>query len=225
MNQNTIDSIFLQDVIEGLSKSPKELQCKYFYDEKGSALFDQICELEEYYLTRTERKIMLDHAGEMAQQLGEQVMLVEFGSGSSMKTRVLLDALIDPVAYVPLDISEEHLHKTARQLQENYPHIEILPLVADFTKPFSLPDAKRPPSHAAVFFPGSTIGNFVPDAAEKMLMTIANILGPNGGMLIGIDLQKDKSIIEPAYNDSKGVTDQFNLNAVSYTHLTLPTKA
>ncbi len=214
MNQNTIDSIFLQDVIEGLSKSPKELQCKYFYDEKGSALFDQICELEEYYLTRTERKIMLDHAGEMAQQLGEQVMLVEFGSGSSMKTRVLLDALIDPVAYVPLDISEEHLHKTARQLQENYPHIEILPLVADFTKPFSLPDAKRPPSHAAVFFPGSTIGNFVPDAAEKMLMTIANILGPNGGMLIGIDLQKDKSIIEPAYNDSKGVTDQFNLNVL-----------
>ena len=141
-------------------------------------------------------------------------MLVEFGSGSSMKTRVLLDALIDPVAYVPLDISEEHLHKTARQLQENYPHIEILPLVADFTKPFSLPDAKRPPSHAAVFFPGSTIGNFVPDAAEKMLMTIANILGPNGGMLIGIDLQKDKSIIEPAYNDSKGVTDQFNLNVL-----------
>lgn len=214
MNQNTVDSVFLQDVINGLNSAPKALQCKYFYDEKGSALFDQICELDEYYLTRTERLIMLDHADEMAAQLGEQIMLVEFGSGSSMKTRVLLDALKNPVAYVPLDISEEHLFKTAAQLEQKYPDIEILPLVADFTEPFSLPESKRQASHAAVFFPGSTIGNFVPEAAAIMMKTIADILGTDGGMLIGIDLQKDRSIIEPAYNDAKGITNQFNLNVL-----------
>ena len=214
MNQDTVDSIFLQDVIDGLSASPKELHCKYFYDETGSALFDQICELDEYYLTRTERKIMLDHADEMAHQLGHRIMLVEFGSGSSLKTKVLLDALSDPVAYVPLDISEDHLLRTAAQLQEKYPHIEILPLVADFTESFELPLSTREASHAAVFFPGSTIGNFVPAAAKKMMRSIADILGPDGGMLIGIDLQKDKSIIEAAYNDAKGVTDQFNLNVL-----------
>ena len=209
-----IDPYFLNDVIEGLSSEQKELQCKYFYDEQGSKLFDMICELPEYYPTRTERKIMLTHAGEMAEQIGSEVMLVEFGSGSSIKTEVLLEALIDPAAYVPLDISEEHLIKTYKRLQEKYPTIEILPLVADFTQPFELPVASRDPSHAAVFFPGSTIGNFLPAAATTMMKTIADILGPQGGMLIGIDLQKDPAIIEAAYNDSQGVTDRFNLNVL-----------
>lgn len=213
-SQNILDCSFLEDVVDGLSQSIKQLQCKYFYDERGSELFDQICDLEEYYLTRTERQIMLDHADEMAQQIGSNVMLVEFGSGSSMKTRVLLDALIDPAAYVPLDISEEFLLKTAAKLKTSYPEIEILPLVADFTQPFQLPTSKREPSHAAVFFPGSTIGNFLPQDATKMMKTIAKILGPKGGMLLGFDLQKDKSIIEAAYNDSKKVTDEFNLNVL-----------
>lgn len=214
VNFTVSDQEFLTDVIHGLSQKKKALQCKYFYDERGSQLFDEICELEEYYLTRTERKIMVENAHEMAQQLGSEIMLVEFGSGSSVKTKVLLDALESPVAYVPLDISEEHLIKTAKQLQNNYPGIEILPLVADFTKPFELPEASRPPSHSAVFFPGSTIGNFMPTDVMTMLQAIATILGPDGGMLIGIDLQKDPSIIEAAYNDAKGVTDQFNLNVL-----------
>ncbi len=219
MNSNPIansslNETFLQDVFQGLGKRQKELNCKYFYDEAGSKLFDQICELEEYYLTRTERKIILDNADQMADQIGSGVMLVEFGSGSSLKTRILLDALVDPVAYVPLDISEDHLIKTADKLQANYPDLEVLPLIADFTKSFELPDAKREPSHAAVFFPGSTIGNFLPQAAVSMMKTIANILGPQGGLLIGIDLHKDSKILEAAYNDCQGITDQFNLNVL-----------
>lgn len=205
---------FLRDVVYGLSQSNKELQCKYFYDERGSKLFDQICELDEYYLTRTEQQIMLDHADEMAAQLGSGVMLIEFGSGSSTKSRVLLDALIDPVAYVPLDISEEHLLKTAAQLASAYPDLEILPLVADFTQPFVLPRAVRKHSHAAVYFPGSTIGNFVPEAAARLIQRITGILGPQGGLLIGIDLQKERTTIEAAYNDSMGVTEEFNLNVL-----------
>ena len=208
------DQNFLSDVIRGLALPQKALQCKYFYDEVGSRLFDQICELDEYYLTRTERQIMVEHASDMANQIGAEAMLVEFGSGSSIKTRVLLDALEDPAAYVPLDISEDHLIKTARNLRQLYPQIEILPLVADFTKPFELPRSSRKPSHSAVFFPGSTIGNFLPGDASKMMKSIAAILGINGGMLIGIDLQKDVAMIEAAYNDAQGITAQFNLNVL-----------
>jgi len=208
------DQNFLIDVLRGLSQAQKSLPCKYFYDERGSQLFDKICQLDEYYPTRTEQQIMLDNAPDMAEQLGSEVMLIEFGSGSSIKTRILLDELDSPVAYVPLDISEEHLLNTAAVLEEKYPQIEILPLVADFTKPFELPLASRPPSHAAVFFPGSTIGNFLPSNVVGMLNVISEILGPDGGMLIGIDLQKDPAIIEAAYNDAQGVTAEFNLNVL-----------
>ena len=178
-------------MLEGLRLQPKQLHCKYFYDERGSQLFDQICELPEYYLTRTEQAIMEAHVEEMAEQIGAGVMLVEFGSGSSSKTRILLDHLDAPVAYVPLDISEDHLLKTADELRAAYPDIEILPLVADFTEPFELPESTQTPSHAAVYFPGSTIGNFTPDEARQLFATIARVLGPQGGLLIGIDLQKD----------------------------------
>ncbi len=212
--RDVFEKTFLDDVVAGLGKDVKELQCKYFYDERGSRLFDQICELDEYYLTRTEQQIMLDHADEMAAQIGTEVMLVEFGSGSSTKSRVLLDALSDPVAYVPLDISEEHLLMTAAGLRLKYPKLEILPLVADFTKPFKLPQSARKPSHAAVYFPGSTIGNFVPHEAATLLDRISKILGPQGGLLIGVDLQKNRAIIEAAYNDAKGITDEFNLNVL-----------
>ena len=207
-----IDTGFLNDVLSGLGRREKELQCKYFYDERGSQLFDQICELDEYYLTRTEQWIMDRYVADMAGQIGQDVMLIEFGSGSSVKSQTLLSALQDPVAYVPVDISEEHLLNTAEQLKTMYPEVEILPIVADFTKDFDLPSTKRKPSHAAVYFPGSTIGNFTTDQAAGMLARFAKLLGPQGGLLIGIDLQKDPEIINLAYNDSEGTTAEFNLN-------------
>ena len=216
MNQQTANQqagrSFLSDVVDGLSQPNKRLQCKYFYDERGSLLFDEICELDEYYLTRTEQAIMDRHAHEMAQQLGERVMLIEFGSGSSTKTQVLLKNLINPAAYVPLDISEDHLLNTGEKLREEFSEIEILPVIADFTRGFELPQPKVEPSHAAVYFPGSTIGNFEPGQAKELLANISNLLGPEGGLLIGIDLQKEPAIIHAAYNDSEGITDQFNLN-------------
>lgn len=205
-------AVFLDDVVEGLSQSPKCLPCKYFYDERGSQLFDQICELDEYYLTRAELSVMRQYAGEMAEQIGPEVMLVEYGSGSSIKTRLLLDHLPDPVAYVPVDISREHLEQTAKALAEDYPHIEVLPVCADFTQEFDLPVSVREPSHAAVYFPGSTIGNFTPDEASELLGYIAPLCGTGGGLLIGIDLQKDVGTIEAAYDDAQGVTADFNLN-------------
>lgn len=207
-----LDQELLDDVIHGLSQPSKRLSCKYFYDQRGSQLFDQICDLDEYYLTRTEQAIMDQHAEEMAYQLGERVMLIEFGSGSSTKTHILLENLIDPSAYVPLDISEDHLLKTAADLRDRFPKIEILPLVADFTQPFELPHPQLTASHAAVYFPGSTIGNFEPEVAQMLLSNIADLLGGEGGLLIGIDLQKESSIIHDAYNDSAGVTAEFNLN-------------
>lgn len=203
---------FLQDVQRGLAKSQKELPCKYLYDERGSQLFDQICELDEYYVTRTELAIMEANAESIASQIDTEVMLVEYGSGSSLKTRILLDSLIAPRAYVPVDISEEHLVKTAIDLQDAYPTLQVLPVVADFTKPFMLPKCEPAASHIALYFPGSTIGNFTPGEAGKLLAIMSQMLGEQGGLLIGVDLQKEKSLLEAAYNDSQNVTAQFNLN-------------
>lgn len=203
---------FLADALAGLQQSPKRLPCKYFYDKRGSELFDQICQLDEYYLTRCELAIMEKYAGEMGEQIGGGAMLVEYGSGSSVKTRYLLDGLPDPVAYVPVDISDEHLHQTARELARDYPKIEILPVCADFTKNFALPIATRSWTHAAVYFPGSTIGNFVPSRAAELLKHIAGLCGTGGGLLIGIDLKKDVETILAAYNDRRGVTADFNRN-------------
>lgn len=203
---------FLHDALAGLQSSPKQLSSKYFYDKRGSELFDEICLLDEYYLTRRELAIMERHAEEMGQQIGSRVMLVEYGSGSSVKTRYLLDGLPDPVAYVPVDISDQHLHETAEELARDYPHIEILPVCADFTNDFALPLSERTSSHAAVYFPGSTIGNFQPEHAMNLLKQITQLCGTGGGLLIGIDLQKDVRVIEAAYNDARGVTAAFNLN-------------
>lgn len=203
---------FLRDTLAGLRESPKQLSCKYFYDKRGSELFDQICLLEEYYLTRCELAIMEQFAPAMGRQIGPGVMLVEYGSGSSVKTRYLLDGLPDPVAYVPVDISDEHLHETARELARHYPRIEILPVCDDFTSDFPLPWSQRASTHAAVYFPGSTIGNFLPGRAIDLLARITKQCGTGGGLLIGIDLQKDAATIEAAYNDRRGVTAEFNLN-------------
>ncbi|MCS7466590.1 L-histidine N(alpha)-methyltransferase [Stieleria sp. ICT_E10.1] len=203
---------FQHDVITGLGKSPKRLPCKYFYDKRGSALFDEICELDEYYLTRTEQAIMDRYASEMGAQIDSGAMLVEYGSGSSIKTRILLDHLIDPVAYVPVDISHRHLQRVAERLRADYPQLEVIPVTADFTRPFSLPTPRKPATHCAVYFPGSTIGNFEPAEAERLLRSITERCGDGGGLLIGIDLVKDVETLERAYNDDAGVTAAFNLN-------------
>lgn len=212
LNLQPAPGTFLDDVLHGLGDTPPHLPCKYFYDERGSRLFDEICELDEYYLTRTELSIMRRFAPEMARHVGTGVILIEFGSGSSVKTRILLDHLSDPVAYVPIDISLGHLQRTADGLSLDYSGIEVLPVCADFAAEFVLPKAKRPPAGRVVYFPGSTIGNFTPDAARAMMARIAALCGAGGGLLIGIDLQKDGRTIEAAYNDSRGVTAEFNLN-------------
>lgn len=205
-------SDFLGEVIAGLSAEAKTLPYKYFYDARGSALFDRICELEEYYPTRTEMSIMESSIGEISAALGPQILLIEFGSGSSLKTRILLDHLDRPVAYVPIDISCEHLMRTARELQSAYPRIEILPLCADYTSEYRLPAPSRAFRQRVVYFPGSTIGNFKPAMARVFLKQVASVVGDGGGLLLGFDLEKDVAVLEAAYNDSQGVTAEFNLN-------------
>jgi dimethylhistidine N-methyltransferase len=203
---------FFADMVCGLTQAPKRLSCKYFYDERGSALFDQICELDEYYLTRTELSIMQQNGDEIAEQLGRDVRLVEYGSGSSTKTRILLDHLQSPLAYVPVDISSTHLLAASSRLQAAYPTLKVQPVVADFTRPFAIPESDQTAAQTTVYFPGSTIGNFAVDEAQSLLSNIARLCGPGGGLLIGIDLEKDPRVLERAYDDGCGVTAEFNLN-------------
>ncbi|MCG8589437.1 MAG: L-histidine N(alpha)-methyltransferase [Proteobacteria bacterium] len=203
---------FRSEVMDGLRASPKTLPCKYFYDERGSQLFDQICEADEYYPTRTEVQILRDHADELGAALGPECAVVEFGSGSSTKTHLLLRALTEPVAYVPVDISREHLMQAARRLAMAFPDLPVRPVCADFTGELSLPALAREPRRTIVFFPGSTIGNFALEPRRTLLARIARLTGPGGGLLIGIDLKKDSATLEPAYNDRAGITRDFNLN-------------
>ena len=206
----------ISEVIEGLSLTPKRLPCKLFYDEKGSALFDKICELEEYYPTRTELKIMEENIEEMSALLGKGTLLIELGSGSSIKIRLLLDNIPGLAGYVPIDISAVHLIQSSNELKELYPHLDIFPLAADYTKDFELPEINKPFDHKAVYYPGSTIGNFTPVQAKNFLRRIAKICGTNGGIIIGVDLKKNSKILEAAYNDQKGVTAAFNLNILEH---------
>jgi dimethylhistidine N-methyltransferase len=206
---------FYDEVIAGLSQDAKTLPCKYFYDVRGSALFDDICDLPEYYPTRTEAGIMQQHAHEMVEMLGDRCMLIEYGSGSSVKTRILLDHATNLTTYVPVDISHEHLHLTAETLRSSYPEIEVLPVSADYTRPFSLPASSRGATRPAIYFPGSTVGNFHPADAAKFMASMAEISGKGGGLLIGVDLRKDLQVLEAAYNDSAGVTAAFNRNILA----------
>lgn len=208
-------SPFLDDVLSGLAATPKAIAAKYFYDAQGSALFDRICTLPEYYPTRTERAILEAHAGEMAAALGARVLLIEPGAGSSDKTRVLLRALDEPAAYVPVDISAEHLQHSAQALRAELPGVEVLPVAADFTRGFAVPKPQRAPLRRAVFFPGSTLGNFEPAAARRLLAGFRPLAGRDGRLLLGVDLQKDVDVLERAYDDAEGVTAQFNLNLLS----------
>lgn len=203
---------FRQDVIDGLSADPRSLPSKYFYDRQGSQLFDQICELDEYYPSRTETQIMADSVEEIADKLGPRIRLIEYGSGSSIKTRLLLEHLDQPVAYLPVDVSEQHLRETADRLAEEYPAVEIMPVAADFTGPFQVPVPPKPAARTCVFFPGSTIGNFKPSKARDLLASIGEKCGTAGALLIGIDLLKDLAILHAAYNDREQVTAAFNKN-------------
>jgi dimethylhistidine N-methyltransferase len=203
---------FRTDVLRGLASSPRELPCKYFYDEAGSELFEQITELDEYYLTRTERGIMERHAGEMAERLGPRCLLIEYGSGSSTKTRLLLDALTVPAGYVPIDVSGAFLRRAAADLAREYPDLRIAPVCADFNGPINLPAVARHAARRVIYFPGSTIGNFTPAEAFALLRRTAELCGPGGAFLVGTDLQKDPRILEAAYNDRPGVTAAFNRN-------------
>lgn len=204
------------DVLDGLHKSPKELSPVWFYDELGSSLFDRICDLPEYYLTRTEQGIMQTHAAEMAQHIGPGVALIEFGSGTSVKTRLLLDQLENPSAYIPVDISREPLLDAAGLLARDYPALHIIPVCADFTQPLELPKRVAAARRRVIYFPGSTLGNFMPDQAQQLLTSMHHIVGRDGAVLIGIDLKKDPQVLQRAYDDPAGVTAQFNLNALRH---------
>jgi dimethylhistidine N-methyltransferase len=203
---------FLVDVLAGLRKRQKELPCKYLYDERGSRLYEHICQLQEYYLPAVEASIMRAHIEEMAELIGRQVRLIEYGCGNCSKVRLLLDHLKDPVAYIPIDISREQLERVSSELSDSYPELEILPICTDFASDFDLPVARQQGRRAVVYFPGSTIGNFAPAAARQLLESLAQVCGPGGGLLLGVDLAKEPAVLHRAYNDSRGVTAAFNLN-------------
>jgi dimethylhistidine N-methyltransferase len=200
------------DALAGLRARPKRLPCKYLYDERGSELFERICELEEYYPTRTELGILQRHVDEMARALGPRVLLLEYGSGNGRKTRILLEALDDPVAYVPVDISRDVLLRAAGGLDGRHRGLEVLPVCADFGEPFALPEPAREPRRRALFFPGSTIGNLDPAGVVAFLRRSRALLGRDGAFLIGVDLRKPRRLLEAAYDDREGVTAEFNLN-------------
>lgn len=199
---------FEQALVTGLSARPRRIAPKWFYDAEGSRLFERICELPEYYPTRTELALLDRHAPEIASRIGPRCEIVEFGAGAIRKLRVLLGALDRPARFVPIDISGEHLLDAATSLRRAHPALEVRPVVADFTRALALPPAAGP---RIGFFPGSSIGNFDPPAAVELLRHFASLLG-GGGLLIGVDRIKDPAILHAAYNDSAGVTAAFNLN-------------
>jgi len=203
---------FRDAVLSGLGCARKRIPCKFFYDARGSALFEAICRLPEYYLTRTEIAILENNSGDIAARMRRNCRLIEFGSGASQKVRILLQALDQPAAYVPVDISRQHLRDAATALAEDFPSVPVIAVCADYTRPFLLPPLPGAGGKQAGFFPGSTIGNFEPDAAVAFLANYARVLGPGGEMLIGVDLKKDPEILNAAYNDRAEVTAAFNLN-------------
>lgn len=215
-SSSSVKNTMLKEVLTGLNLPQKTLPSKYFYDEKGSALFDEICELDEYYPTRTEMKIMEDNIEDISFRIGEKCVLVELGSGSSIKIRLLIDHLDQLVAYVPVDISSEHLHKAIEGLKSDHANLNVYAVVADYTKQFTLPVISEPYKSVDAFYPGSTIGNFTPEEAWKFLKRIASICGKESGLLIGVDLIKDENILNAAYNDAKNITAQFNLNILNH---------
>ncbi len=213
-DERAADSGFGQALNEGLLREPRQVAPKFFYDQQGSALFDRICELPEYYPTRTEFAILRQHAGEMAECLGAHADLIEFGAGSLQKIRLLLGALRQPARFVPIDISAEHLHAEARRLAAEHPGLAVLPLAGDFSAELVLPPPLAGSARRVGFFPGSSIGNFTPAEALQFLHRCARWLA-GGGLLVGVDLVKAPALLHAAYNDSQGVTAAFNLNLLA----------
>jgi dimethylhistidine N-methyltransferase len=202
---------FRRELIAGLSARDKAIPCRFLYDARGSALFDRICKLPEYYPTRTELGILRAIAPEIAERAGQGAQMIELGGVNSLKARILLDALDAPAAYIPIDISREHLRASAEQIHAETPGLSVLAVCADYTQPFDLPSAPGGGLRLG-FFPGSTIGNLRPDQAIAFLETWARKLGPGSAMVVGVDLRKDPAILEPAYDDAEGVTAAFSKN-------------
>jgi len=206
---------FLNDVMAGLSRSQKTLPPKYFYDVRGCALFESICGLPEYYLTRAEIALMRGRVGNMARHLGPGCVLIEYGSGSGRKTRILIDAM-EPVAYVPIDIAREQLGATAAEIAGDFPRLRVIAVCADYSRPLALPELDELGARRRiVYFPGSTIGNFTSAEAVTFLAGAREQAGAGGGLLIGVDLKKDTARLDAAYNDARGVTAAFNLNLLA----------
>jgi len=213
--QSPQSSAFETDVLEGLHATPKHIPAKYFYDAAGSQLFERITELPEYYPTRCEMKTLSAHAADIAKLIPAGAALVEFGSGSSKKARILLRAAPKLAAYVPVDICGEMIEQEAAELRPDFPQLKVLPVTADICNPFELPEeAKVAPSRIG-FFPGSTIGNFEPHEASAFLRNAANILGHGAKLIIGADLIKPVEVLNAAYNDTAGMTAKFNLNLLT----------
>ena len=200
---------FRDDVIAGLSASPRRISSKYFYDRRGSELFDQICELDAYYVTRTEVALLNAVAQEMATAIGPKAVLIEFGSGSAQKTEILLSHLEAPRAWVPIDISKSALDDSASRMAAAFPALEVATVHADFTGQIQLPAI---PGKRVVYYPGSTIGNFVPAEVDRFLQRVRALVAEDGSLLIGVDLKKSPSVLHRAYNDELGVTAAFNKN-------------
>ena len=207
-----VNADFLAEVLNGLTSLPRTLPCKFFYDERGADLFQRICELPEYYITRTETELLRRYVPEIAESIGPNAALIGFGTGAGIKTRMLLEHLQNPIAYIPVDISKQRLVDSAIELSHAMPALEILPVCADYLQELQFPKPLRKPDHMAVFFPGSTIGNLEPPVAADFLRKVCQLCGKSGGLIIGVDLQKSRQVLEAAYNDSAGITAEFNLN-------------
>lgn len=203
------------DVLAGLSMTPKQLPSKYFYDARGSELFEDITHQPEYYLTRVEIALLDACMARIATAVGPRAHVVEYGSGSGRKTEQLLEGLHDPVAYTPIEISRSTVLASTARLAQMFGSIEMLPVCADFTQPVELPAPAREPAHTLVFFPGSTLGNFADDDAVALLASMRATMGAGGQALVGIDLDKDTATLEAAYNDAAGVTAEFTLNLLA----------
>ena len=208
------DEEMLSEALEGLLATPKTLPCKYLYDEKGSDLFQQICQLPEYYPTRTEIHLLKSIAGEIAELIGPACQMIEYGSGSSEKMHIVLRALIEPESFTAVDISKEHLLSVTKALSKEFPKLKVHAVSADFVHPFSVPEMIGDGLRVG-FFPGSTIGNFTYDAAIDFLQGTREVVGRSGAMLVGLDLKKDERILHAAYNDAQGVTAAFNMNLLA----------
>jgi len=212
------DNFILEVVQRGLGSQPKRLPSWLFYDERGSELFEAICEQPEYYLTRCEIALMREHGAKIGAALGPDVRLVEYGSGHAIKTDLLLEHLTAPVAYVPVEISPEPLRQSVHRLGTRFPGVAMQPLCADFTRGLRLPIPPRAARRTVIYFPGSTIGNFEAADAAALLRKMRGEMGESGGILIGVDLKKDVSLLEAAYNDAAGVTAEFTLNMLAHVN-------